>query len=694
MRAARELAVEKRDQTRLTTIKSDVLLLDARADKLRRYQGPRQPTMKLRAPIKRPAVGVGNKSEQSIMAVIDSNQVAASVARRYKYSSLDETVCSLATEMELGAIIQEKMMLVETLLVAATNGTETVVNSKAIEEVDKTFAAGSPSLSRLPSFMAVVDRCLHLHKLLCETTGTLEEALKREKKLMEQNRTLPPMTSNVFPAYAQSTTTFTNNNDKEPASPATTATTQAASTDAAALAAAEATVAELKGALKKLERDTAEELKQKDVSFDVLQRLLDAEKKAAGERRTMLAASEAALASAKKDMERMAAAAQAELAQKVAAAQADMMKKQVAHDAVAATAESKSVDRIKDLEAQLQTAEQKLGGAQGSLTTLQEQLAKSTEMIATSQTALETVNGERNRLQNELNALSIQVAAQAVQQDLAVDSEIVEELQRRIQDLTQELGEVRVAAERYDAANAALAALQDEWLAKETVWKSREQDLLNAAALQEDWAAKEAAWKNREEDLVNAGLATLARETELEKSRDQALQSLAVVETKLQAAEAIPARIEQMSKDASTRYHDMVSDQNKEIMKLKQTAAVQESEISSLREETGILKQQVEDLTNSRANTAMKASGLTRREFEDTFEAVMREEFDAMRAAYEKRLEGQRSEMEKVKRACFKEVRQAADKSKADAIRADVACRRKDAEIAHLTEQLSIVRIK
>ena len=39
MRAARELAVEKRDQTRLTTIKSDVLLLDARADKLRRYHG-------------------------------------------------------------------------------------------------------------------------------------------------------------------------------------------------------------------------------------------------------------------------------------------------------------------------------------------------------------------------------------------------------------------------------------------------------------------------------------------------------------------------------------------------------------------------------------------------------------------------------------------------------------------------------
>ena len=63
-----------------------------------------------------------------------------------------------------------------------------------------------------------------------------------------------------------------------------------------------------------------------------------------------------------------------------------------------------------------------------------------------------------------------------------------------------------------------------------------------------------------------------------------------------------------------------------------------------------------------------------------------------MRAAYEKRLEGKRSEIETIKRSCNREVREAIEKSKAGVVRMDMTVRRKEAEIEHLLEQLEECR--
>ena len=86
-----------------------------------------------------------------------------------------------------------------------------------------------------------------------------------------------------------------------------------------------------------------------------------------------------------------------------------------------------------------------------------------------------------------------------------------------------------------------------------------------------------------------------------------------------------------------------------------------------MNEEIKILKQ-IQDLTDSRGGFG-KSKWNVAQEFEDTFEAVMREEFDAMRAAYEKRLTTKQHEMEKIKRSCNKEVREAVDMSKQNLIR-------------------------
>ena len=110
--------------------------------------------------------------------------------------------------------------------------------------------------------------------------------------------------------------------------------------------------------------------------------------------------------------------------------------------------------------------------------------------------------------------------------------------------------------------------------------------------------------------------------------------------------------------------------------------------IKSLNEEIKILKQQIQDLTDSRGSALIKASGMSRTEFEDTFEAVMREEFDAMSNAYEKRLSMKQNEMDKIKRTCNKEVRAAIDSSKQTLVRLEMSLRRKDAEIESLTNKI------
>jgi|TARA_B110000008_G_C16497499_1_gene374746 hypothetical protein len=68
-------------------------------------------------------------------------------------------------------------------------------------------------------------------------------------------------------------------------------------------------------------------------------------------------------------------------------------------------------------------------------------------------------------------------------------------------------------------------------------------------------------------------------------------------------------------------------------------------------------------------------------EFEDTFEAVMREEFDAMRSAYEDKLKTLKDNTTKMKYQVEKEIREMekAGRSRLIGLKQDV--KRKDAQI-------------
>ena len=111
-------------------------------------------------------------------------------------------------------MVSTNTALVERLLVAVTGGAESEINSTTIEEVDKTFANDGPSLSRLPSFLSVVDRCLHLHRLLCETKGKLTKSELQIEKLLKEanNRVLLPIAKDVFPQTSVSSKTTKKGN--------------------------------------------------------------------------------------------------------------------------------------------------------------------------------------------------------------------------------------------------------------------------------------------------------------------------------------------------------------------------------------------------------------------------------------------------------------------------------------------------
>ena len=106
-----------------------------------------------------------------------------------------------------------------------------------------------------------------------------------------------------------------------------------------------------------------------------------------------------------------------------------------------------------------------------------------------------------------------------------------------------------------------------------------------------------------------------------------------------------------------------------------------EEERDALSKRVGAMQDQVRQLT-------MDAKGMNAAEFEDTFEAVMREEFDAMRNAYEGKLKALQADASKQRNAHDKSVRdvQKELRSKMVTLRTDVM--RRDATIAQMRKEI------
>ena len=120
--------------------------------------------------------------EAKIKAIVErcSNRGSVDeVVSEKGYEDNIEAVCKLCMRVELSDLVQSKMVELERLLVAATSP-----EAKGSREiVDATFQLGSRSLSRLPTYIAVVDRCMLLHKLLGQAKDEVEKVKQERERL-------------------------------------------------------------------------------------------------------------------------------------------------------------------------------------------------------------------------------------------------------------------------------------------------------------------------------------------------------------------------------------------------------------------------------------------------------------------------------------------------------------------------------
>ncbi len=688
MRAARDIkdakSVEKRDKTEAATCKSDVFLLEMRADKLRKY---RPPTSKLPRQIRRPSLSNGSKvSEEKIQKVIESNRLPQQIIKRYEYNSVDETICKLATKLELNQLVAQKTMLVEKLLVAVTVGAENAIGSKTIEEVDKTFSNNGPSLSRLPSFMGVVDRCLHLHKLLCETKEKLNEAdIQNNKLLKEANaRVLAPIAKGVFTPSANSSnsknndTTTNNNNNSNLESRKEEEKKQ--------LIMEESQGSKDEEILNELKVKHENEIKELNKKLSNLEKQRKAAVTSIRAMTNTVKAHETHISDLEKKLKNeMNKNNNNKLLQEQEQQEEDNRNNERNNQnekeyklklAEKGTQITELNAKLKALGVKYDTMKKEFDVKNENCDTYKKQLEKLDSKLQKEMEKNQIIFDSNDKMTNETNQYKDQLDNSNIQ---------IEELEQKLTNVESEFESTKLELKNTSDDYQKLLETLQESLNESQKSSQHEEELRLLKIELKDMKEK---WTTRENELIEAGVNTLAREKQFEKERNESLKELERIKVQLKTAVEVPKIIERLSKESSERYHNMVSEQSKELSKLKQQMSVDEMTIKSLNEEIKILKKQIQELTDSRGAALMKASGMSRTEFEDTFEAVMREEFDAMRAAYEKRLTMKQHEMDKIKRTCNKEVRDAIDSSKQKLVRLEMAMRRKDAEIESLTDKI------
>ena len=700
MRAARDIkdakSVEKRDKTEATTCKSDVFLLEMRADKLRKY---RPPTSKLPRQIRRPSLSNGSKvSEEKIQKVIESNRVPQQIIKRYEYKSVDETICKLATKLELNQLVAQKTMLVEKLLVAVTVGAENAIDSKMIEEVDKTFSNNGPSLSRLPSFMGVVDRCLHLHKLLCETKEKLNKAdIQNNKLLKEANaRVLAPIAKGVFPPSANSsnsknndTTTNNNNNNKKKNNNNNNNNSNLESRkeeEKKQLIMEESQGSKDEEILNELKVKHENEIKELNKKLSNLEKQRKAAVTSIRAMTNTVKAHETHISDLENKLKNeMNRNNNNKLLQEQEQQEEDNRNNERNNQnekeyklklAEKGTQITELNAKLKALGVKYDTMKKEFDVKNEHCDTYKKQLEKLDSKLQKEMEKNQIIFDSNDKMTNETNQYKDQLDNANIQ---------IEKLEQKLTNVESEFESTKLELKSTSDDYQKLLETLQESLNERQKSSQHEEELRLLKIELKDMKEK---WTTRENELIEAGVNTLAREKQFEKERNEALKELERIKVQLKTAVEVPKIIERLSKESSERYHNMVSEQSKELSKLRQQMSVDEMTIKSLNEEIKILKKQIQELTDSRGAALMKASGMSRTEFEDTFEAVMREEFDAMRAAYEKRLTMKQHEMDKIKRTCNKEVRDAIDSSKQKLVRLEMATRRKDAEIESLTEKI------
>ncbi|ETW06100.1 hypothetical protein, variant [Aphanomyces invadans] len=134
------------DAALTTAFKSDVMLLQLKSDKLERLWGA-------------VATSSGKPTyDHEIKAILAQTSSADAVIARENYASMEEAVCMLSMKIALNGLVDHKMQVLEKL----------VLQSTSLQPEQST--APTATLSRLPTFLALIDRLVLLHTIARNNT--------------------------------------------------------------------------------------------------------------------------------------------------------------------------------------------------------------------------------------------------------------------------------------------------------------------------------------------------------------------------------------------------------------------------------------------------------------------------------------------------------------------------------------------
>ncbi|KAF0691481.1 Aste57867_17307 [Aphanomyces stellatus] len=152
------------DAALTTVFKSDYMLLQHKCDKLERLWGIK--------------AGVKTSCESEFKSVLTNCAQAETIMAREKYASLEEAVCMLSVKIGLNELVDRKMQAMEKLLLQ-----NTILDSSPEHYVTQTA-----TLSRLPTFIAVIDRMVQLQSVANQADTPRDPA--------NSNATGPPPATN------------------------------------------------------------------------------------------------------------------------------------------------------------------------------------------------------------------------------------------------------------------------------------------------------------------------------------------------------------------------------------------------------------------------------------------------------------------------------------------------------------------
>ncbi|ETV85018.1 hypothetical protein, variant [Aphanomyces astaci] len=154
------------DAALTTVFKSDVMLLQLKCEKLERLWGTRDsqspPTC-----------------DHDIRAIVAQTSNVEAILAREKYASMAEAVCKLSLKIELNDLVGRKMQAVETLVLQ---------NTAMAPTPEQWTLPSTVTLSRLPTFLALIDRLVQLHS----TVARLAVAPPQSAKSYEPHNNAPP----------------------------------------------------------------------------------------------------------------------------------------------------------------------------------------------------------------------------------------------------------------------------------------------------------------------------------------------------------------------------------------------------------------------------------------------------------------------------------------------------------------------